>query len=152
VLQAAARQHAVDRLHSRQLHAGSQLANSIASPASRLVQMVMGAVPNKDMPDEGGIIVEGVMGLELKRSRVQHTVFTVSRHSVPRCPCNERRATVCAWRRPCGKSGCGRGAATAQQSLLAQQHQAAVWSPAVSTAEHWGPAMQGSLPAACFDT
>ena len=40
--------------------------------------MVMGEVPNKDVPDEGGIIVEGVMGLELKRSRVQHTVFTVS--------------------------------------------------------------------------
>ena len=46
-----------------------------------LVQMVMGEVPNKDVPDEGGIIVEGVMALELKRSRVQHTVFTVSRHS-----------------------------------------------------------------------
>jgi hypothetical protein len=52
-------------------------------PSSRFVQMVMDDVPNKDEPHEGGIIVEGVMGLELKRSRVQHTVFTVSRHCYP---------------------------------------------------------------------
>jgi hypothetical protein len=40
--------------------------------------MMIDGVPNKNVPDEGGIIVEGVVALELKRSRVQHTVFTVS--------------------------------------------------------------------------
>lgn len=57
------------------------------------------------------------MGLELKRSRVQHTVFTVSRHSHKWCLPNERMAAVGARMTPCGPCECNCSAAVAVAAI-----------------------------------
>ena len=102
------------------------------------LQMVMGEVPNKDAPDEGGIIVEGVMGLELKRSRVQHTVFTVSRHSHKWCLPNERMAAVGARMTPCGPCDCNCSAAVAVAAMKGPATLCHGMDPAVFTQNRQG--------------